>query len=52
MSYHGPLLVTTREEVTRIYDALRFERDPAAVSLTAKCVAVLEADPQWRRPLR
>jgi hypothetical protein len=46
----GPYLVATLEEVKRIYDALRFSRDAEAVSLRAKCEAVLNANPKFRRP--
>lgn len=53
-AFHGPVLVPTREEVVRIYDAMRFCHpwDTHAVSLVAKCEAVLNADPKWREPLR
>jgi hypothetical protein len=49
-AYHGPVLVPTLAEIKRIYDAIRFSRDPEAVSLRAKCEAALAADPRFRTP--
>lgn len=51
-AYHGPVLVPTRDEVVRIYDAMRFVDDAQAKSIVAKCEAVLNADPKWRKPLK
>jgi hypothetical protein len=48
--HHGPHLVPTLEEVKRIYDAVYHATDPVAEALKAKCEAVLEADPKFRRP--
>jgi hypothetical protein len=48
--HHGPHVVLTLEEIKRIYDAMRFCRDPVALSLRAKCEAALKADSKFRQP--
>ena len=50
--FHGPLLIPSPDEIRCIYDALYGRTDEHAMTLLAKCHAVLEADPCWRKPLR
>lgn len=50
--HRGPLLVASRDEAGRIYEAMINETDEVARALVAKCRAVLTADPSWRKPLR
>ena len=53
MSYHGPVLVPTREEAALTLALLRRHDGscPAeAASLKAKCERVLASDPKWREP--
>lgn len=52
LPHKGPLLVPSDDEVKCIHDALQGRSDEHAVSLLAKCGAVLNADPSWRKPLR
>jgi hypothetical protein len=49
--FHGPVLVPSRSEVACIYDAMYGRTDVHALTLIAKCEAVLNADPKWREPL-
>lgn len=49
--YQGPVLVASPTEAARIFTALYGADDPQAEQLRAKCVAVLDADPKWRKPL-
>lgn len=50
--YIGPCLIATVDEAARILDALRDHSDETAALIRRKCVAVLEAEPQWRKPLK
>lgn len=50
--HRGPLLIASRDEAARIYEALIDETDDVARALVIKCKAVLIADPSWRKPLR
>jgi len=50
--YVGPRLVLSSADAARIMSALHGAKDAAALAVTAKCIAVLNADPSWDRPLR